>query len=297
MNIFPVLIFISFFLGACASSNLNSPSLPASYDETAPAATVGPLTITQKDLSEAAAQELKPIENDIYSIKNRRLDQLIRAQLWRIAAEERGISVAELQQKVSGDPEAFLEKLKKEHNVRVFLKAPRFSIPLGDSPMRGKENAPITIVEYSDFECPFCKQFQPTLHKIQDQYKNQVKFSFKHIPLPFHTKARQAHMASLCAGAQGKFWEYRDKLFERDSGLERDDLIRYAGSLGLSTDAFTVCLDSKQYAEVIDRDLAEARELGVQGTPTFFVNGRLLSGAQPFSRFSQLIDEELKSKK
>ncbi len=300
MSIILLAAFLSFLTGACASSSdvSSSPSAPSMlYDDTRPAATVGPFTISHKDLNEAAAKDLKPIESDIYRIKSKRLDLLIRAQLWRLAAEDRGVSVAQLQQKVAGNPEAFLEKLRKEYDVRVYLKPPRFSVPAGTSPVRGNPKAPVTIVEFTDFECPFCRKFQPTFHQILDQYQDQVKFVFKHAPLPFHLKARRAHTASLCAEAQGKFWEYRDLLFEQPGGLDREHLVGYGEKLGLSIDAFTACLDSGTYAEKIDQDLAEGHELGVQGTPTFFVNGRMLSGAQPFFRFSQMIDEELELRK
>lgn len=299
MNPIFLTVLLSLLASGCASSSEIGPSsAPAMfYDDTQPAATVGPFTISHKDLNEAAAKDLKPIESDIYRIKSKRLDLLIRAQLWRLAAQDRGVSVAELQQKVAGDPEAFLGKLGKEYDVHVFLKPPRFSVPAGSSPVRGNEKAPVTIVEFTDFECPFCRRFQPTFHQILDQYQDQVKFVFKHAPLPFHLKARKAHMASLCADAQGKFWEYRDLLFEQPGGLEQKNLVSYGEKLGLSMDAFTVCLDSDAYAEKIDQDLAEGHELGVQGTPTFFVNGRMLSGAQPFFRFAQMIDEELEIKK
>lgn len=169
----------------------------------------------------------------------------------------------------------------------------RVQISIDQSPILGNPKASVTIVEFSDFECPFCKSVQPTLKEIQQHYPNQVRLVFKNFPLRIHHNARQAHLAALCAEDQGKFWEYSDLLFQHQRMLKRGDLLHYANELKLATKPFELCLDSNTYASKIDRDLEEAANIGVEGTPAFLVNGRPLLGAQPFSSFQQIIDEEL----
>ena len=161
------------------------------------------------------------------------------------------------------------------------------------SPTKGNPNAPVTIVEFSDFECPFCGLAQPALKEVQNHYPSQVRFVFKNFPLRMHRHAWKAHLAALCAENQGKFWEYKDLLFQHQRELRRADLIRYANELNLAAKPFENCLDSEKYGSQIDRELEEAHHLGIDGTPAFLVNGKLIMGAQPFSSFQQIIDEEL----
>ena len=175
-------------------------------------------------------------------------------------------------------------------------KAFRFPVETEGSPSTGNPKAPVTIVEVSDFECPFCAMAQPTLQKIRERYPDQVRLVFKHFPLAFHEHARGAHIAAMCANEQGKFWDYRSRLFESQRALEHDQLIQYAQELGLDKAAFVTCLDSEKYLTKIEEDREEVLQYGIQGTPSFFVNGRLLPGAQPFSSFEQLIEEELQDK-
>jgi protein-disulfide isomerase len=132
---------------------------------------------------------------------------------------------------------------------------------------------------------------------IRKKYPEQVRFVFKHFPLPMHADARLAHLASLCAEEQGRFWEYRDIVFQNQRAIKRDDLTKYAGQLGLNKEVFSNCLDTEKYQSRIDNDIAEGAQFGVEGTPAFFVNGRFISGAQPLSSFQNIIDEELRKKK
>ena len=172
----------------------------------------------------------------------------------------------------------------------------RFPVDLEGSPATGNPKAPITIVEASDFECPFCSMAQSTLREVQERYPNQIKLVFKHFPLAFHEHALQAHLAATCAEEQGKFWEYRKILFENQRALHKENLIRYAQELGLNVESFVGCLEQEKYRSKIEEDREEVLGYGVQGTPSFFVNGRLLPGAQPFGSFQQVIDEELQLK-
>lgn len=158
----------------------------------------------------------------------------------------------------------------------------------------GDFNAPITLVEFSDFECPFCERHYPTLKKILNDYKGKVRLVYKHFPLSFHPNAQKAAEASECADEQGKFWEYHDKLFENQpNGYSLEKFKQWAKDLGLNTSKFNECLDSGKYAQKVQADYQEGIQKGVQGTPATFVNGQLVSGALPYEVFKQIIDQEL----
>lgn len=167
------------------------------------------------------------------------------------------------------------------------------SIDLLDSPVRGPSDAPITVVEFSDFQCGYCRKVHPVLMKIQEYYADQVKIVFKHFPLSFHKKALIAHRAAIAAQDQGKFWEMHDLIFNTSEDLSRSAMIKHAKSLNLDTSRFKDSLDSKNAEALIDRDMSLGREVGVTGTPAFFINGRKLVGAQPFSVFKEAIEGAL----
>jgi len=168
-----------------------------------------------------------------------------------------------------------------------------YDIEVGDSPVRGSKNAKITIVEWADFQCPFCVRVNPTLEQIDKEYGDKVRVVFKHLPLSMHNKARAAHQASEAAHRQGKFWEMHDRIFASPKDLSPETYLRYAREIGLDIDKYESDLSSSSVRKVVDADLALARKLGVSGTPSFFINGRFLSGAQPYGSFARLIDEEL----
>ncbi|MBI4372198.1 MAG: DsbA family protein [Candidatus Omnitrophica bacterium] len=168
-----------------------------------------------------------------------------------------------------------------------------FSIRLKGGPATGNPKAPVTIVEFTDFECPFCAAVQPTLREILANYPDDVRLVFKNLPLPMHRKAKQAHLAAMCADEQGKFWEYRNLLFQNPQRLDKDDLLKRADQAGLSRESFDTCLAQEKYASKIEEDLTEALEMGIQGTPAFMINGKLYSGAQPYDFFEQVIEKEL----
>jgi len=162
--------------------------------------------------------------------------------------------------------------------------------------VKGNPSAPVTIVEFSDFQCPFCTRVNPTIKQIFDTYGDKVRVVFKHNPLPFHKEAPLASEAALAAGAQGKFWEMHDALFANQRALQRADLDKYAAQLGLNLEQFAADLDSRKYKAQVDADLKHGAEIGVRGTPNFFINGKKLVGAQPFEAFKTKIDEALKGK-
>jgi protein-disulfide isomerase/copper chaperone CopZ len=164
-----------------------------------------------------------------------------------------------------------------------------------DNHVRGDFEAPITLVEFSDFECPFCGRHFPTLNKILSDYKGKVRLVYKHFPLSFHPNAQKAAEASECASEQGKFWEYHDKLFENQtSGYSLEKFKQWARDLGLNVTKFNDCLDSGKYAQKVQADYQEGLQKGVNGTPATFVNGQLVSGALPYEVFKQIIDSALK---
>src|SRR5262249_40032587 len=158
---------------------------------------------------------------------------------------------------------------------------------------KGPADAPVTIVEFSDFQCPFCGRVEPTLHQLLKEYPKQVRLFFKHYPLPFHQDAPLASEAALAAAAQGKFWEMHEKLFSHQTALKRPDLEKYAEELGLDLAKFKQSLDTTANKGRIAADTALATQVGVSGTPAFFINGRFLSGAQPYDKFKTLVDEEI----
>ncbi len=161
-----------------------------------------------------------------------------------------------------------------------------------DDPAVGPEDAPVLIVSFSDYQCPFCARFAlETLPQILEAYEGKVRFVFR--DFPFHTYAQKAAEAAECADDQGQFWAYHDTIFQNQSALTLDDLKKYAADLGLDTAAFDECLDLGKYEEEVQSDLQAGLGYGVGGTPTFFINGRVMVGAQPFAAFQALIEEEL----
>jgi protein-disulfide isomerase len=172
----------------------------------------------------------------------------------------------------------------------------RYSVNTKGSPRRGAEKAKLDVVEFSDFQCPFCARVNPTLNQITKEYGDQVAIVFKHLPLRMHTKAPAAHAAAEAAHRQDKFWEMHDLIFANQRELTQQKYEEYAQQLGLDVDRFRKDAASPAVKKKVDADAAEAARLGVSGTPGFFVNGRFVSGAKPFDSFKQLIDEELKKK-
>ncbi len=166
---------------------------------------------------------------------------------------------------------------------------------LDRDPAYGPEDAPITIIEYSDFECPFCKRhFDETYGKINEAYEGQIRYIFKHFPLiSIHPDALPAANASLCADEQGAFWPYHDYLFSGELGLNKEAFLAYAERLSLDMDEFTACVEDNRYEAQVLADMEIAHSLGVEATPTFFINGIMLEGAYPFENFVQIIDAEL----
>jgi protein-disulfide isomerase len=187
----------------------------------------------------------------------------------------------------------FLTALKEKAGVKILLEPPRVAISTADDPSLGPTGAQVTVVEFSDFECPYCARVAPSLKALRERYGDRIRVVFRDYPLPMHKHAIAAAEAAQCAHQQGKFWEMHDRLFANQRSLEPADFNRYATELGLDLQRFAECLASERRAAAWQRDVADASRYGVSVTPTFFINGRLLTGAQPYQSLVNVIDEEL----
>jgi protein-disulfide isomerase len=172
----------------------------------------------------------------------------------------------------------------------------KFDVRLGDAPVKGPATAPVTLIAFSDFQCPFCSRAVPTVRQLESDYQGKLRIAFKQFPLPFHDHAHLAAEAALAANEQGKFWQYHDKLFANQQALERPALETYAQELGLDMAKFRAALDSGKFKDKVDAEAKEGAAVGTTGTPTFFINGTRLVGAQPLDAFKAVIDKELKTK-
>lgn len=187
---------------------------------------------------------------------------------------------------------AYIKNLRSQATVALHLPAPRVPVNMKDTPVRGAADAKVMIVEYADYECPYCQQIQPTLDKVEADYKGKVAFAYKDVPLPMHAHAQKASEAAHCASDQGKYWEFHDKMFETKQ-LDLPQLKEHAAALKLDTKAFGKCLESNQYEGLVKSQLAEAQGFQLQGTPSFFINGRFFSGGLTYEQFKAILDEEL----
>ena len=187
---------------------------------------------------------------------------------------------------------------RKEHGVVINLRKPgrpKVSIPVGDAPTMGPEDAKVTIIEYSDFQCPYCAKAESTVKRIQKNYAGKIRLVYKNFPLGFHNEAFVSAEAGFCAHEQSNdfFWKLHDKMLADPRGLKREGLKQKATELGLDVNRFEKCLDDKKYFSRVNRDIAEGTKFGVNSTPIFFVNGVVVKGAKSYEEFAKIIDEEL----
>ncbi len=181
--------------------------------------------------------------------------------------------------------------------VTVPADVQRYDIPVDDDYVYGNVDAPITIVEFSDFECPYCQRWYDQVWKrLREEYPDQVRLVYRDFPLPGHPNSTPSAEAANCAGEQGEYYAFHDLLFNGEMGLSVDAFLNYAGDLNLNLDEFKKCLEERRYQAEVEADYAWASEFGVSSTPTFFINGIPLVGAQPFEVFKQVIDLELAGK-
>jgi protein-disulfide isomerase len=187
--------------------------------------------------------------------------------------------------------DSYLSRLRSRERIVVLLAPPRTAVPIDPARVRGPANAPITIVEFSDFECPHCDGVEDTLRQLESRYPTQIRLAYR--DFPFHPRSEPAAEAARCALAQGEYWPYHDVLFDNQQHLERGDLSKYAARLKMDAKQFDQCIAHKRYAVDIQHDREEGDKLGITATPTFFINGMILIGATPMEDFARLIDPEL----
>ena len=201
------------------------------------------------------------------------------------------------QAKIQQAREDYAKSLRAGTDVIVLLAPPKIHVGYDPARLRGNARAPVMIVEFSDYQCPFCRQVEPTLKELLAKYGERVSLAYRDFPLSqIHPQAQLAAEASRCAGEQGKFWEYHDQLYN-SANLERSALTDYSRTLQLDEKQFNSCLASGKYKAQVDRDLQEGTQAGVSGTPGFFVNGLPMSGAQPLEAFTRVVEEELARKR
>lgn len=187
---------------------------------------------------------------------------------------------------------AYVADLKKQATLQVMLQAPTATLEVKDAYLRGPKNAPVTLVEFADYECPYCQRVKPDLQKLQTEYGDKVAIVYKDFPLPMHHRAQKAAEAARCAGEQGKFWEFNDVLFYSKQ-LDISNLKQDAHVLKLDEQRFNQCLDNGTEAAAVKKDLEEGKHLGLSGTPSFFVNGHFISGAVEYSALKEMVDQQL----
>ncbi len=191
-----------------------------------------------------------------------------------------------------------MTELSEAHEVVILLEPVRVEIDNEGSPAIGPRNAPVTLTEFSDFECPYCGRFFDTLNQLKSEYGDQLRIVFRQYPLETHPNAFKAAEASLCADEQDMFWPLHDLLFQEQDSLGVEAIKEKAGRLGLDAVAFAACLDSGKHAERIERDMREADRLGLNGTPFVFINGvQVPGGAAPYDVIATMIDQELERRR
>ncbi len=190
----------------------------------------------------------------------------------------------------------FVDQLETKYGVITYLQPLRIDVATEGHPSHGPADAPVTILEFSDFECPYCQAMLGTIKNVQEAYGEKVRLVYRQFPLnSIHPNAQKAAEASLCANDQGRFWEMHDLMFEDQSGLSVEALTKKAESLELDASTFERCLTSNKYAERVKQDVMDGTVVGVTGTPAVFINGRPLVGNVPYDQLTEIIDDELKA--
>jgi protein-disulfide isomerase len=296
-------------------------------------ATVGNRSITLREVEQAVALPLYLADQQRNQLLQQATQNLINEELLAAEASKKGISVPQLLdeasqsesiarlanlpvpvKRLSPSPtredkgtsldtqeqvrirQALLVFLRRKTDIHMTLpnlEPPILAVSTDDNPSLGPDHAPITIVEFSDFQCPYCQQSVRILKQLRDMYGEKIRLVYRDYPGPNHPYAPQAAEAARCAGEQGRFWEYHDLLFGRQSPGKGWDFVALAKELGLQLNVFDSCLNSGRFREEITKDLQDGLKLGIASTPTFFINGRPLVGAQPLSTFQALIDRVL----
>ena len=250
---------------------------------------------SQEDLLKKEVEDkvVEPTEKEIADMYEQFKDRL---QGMDLTAASPLIREQLLRQKQGERFQVYLEELKTKHNVKITLPypdLPRQQVSADDDPFLGTDGAPIEIIQFAEFQCPYCGKVGPTIDRLLEEYPGKLKIVYRDFPLGFHDRAIPAAVAANCAGEQGKYWEMHGVLMDNQTKLSDTDLAGFAQGVGVDMDKWTTCLkDPAQEAEV-KKDMEDASAVGVTGTPAFFINGVLLSGAVPYDQFKSIIDKEL----
>ena len=258
----------------------------ALLEQDAKARNLDPETVVEQDIT---AKVVEPTDEDAALFFAQNPARLESATLDQARP---AIKAYLLQQRTLAARQQYMDGLRTNASVRITLDPPRQVVATAGRPSKGPENAPITLVEFSDFQCRFCLTAFPTVQQVLSTYGDRIRFVYRHYPLASHTRARPAAEAAACADEQGRFWAFHDRLFGSQA-LSDADLKEHAAQLGLDATQFNACYDDRKYTADVDADIRAGNEAGVSGTPAFYINGRMLSGAQPFEAFKKIIDEEL----
>jgi protein-disulfide isomerase len=246
----------------------------------------------RKQEVEAKVEPVSDVQaKDFYDANKARFGQLTEPEA--LDQIHKGLGQQRLQRRLS----EYVGELRAKASVKVLLDPYRIEIAAGDDPAKGPAEAPVMLVEFSDFQCPFCARVGPALKRVEDTYGDKVRIVFKDFPLlQIHPNAAKAAEAGACAADQGKFWPLHDKMFENQAKLAVPDLKQHAKDAGLDASAFDQCLDSGQKSAEWNQDLKDGESYGVNATPSVFVNGRLVAGGATFEKFAEIIDDELTRK-
>jgi protein-disulfide isomerase len=302
----------------CGHAAQSSPSAEAAQGETV--AIVDGVPVSREELEAAVAAQIAKLDEQAYGIRRDQLEALVADEVTKkvpaVTDADLDAFIAANRERMPADPaairgqirgyleeqrttarrSAFVDELRRKSKVEVLLKPPpifRASIDIDGAPIRGPKVAPVTIVEYSDFHCPYCRRVQPTLLQLLAKYPTEVRLIYKHLPLDnLHPQARKFAEASWCAGEQNRFWQFHDAVYA-EANPTGVPLSALAGKSGLDVAQFESCVASGKAAPVVQAQANEGARHGVNGTPGFFINGRPLSGAVPYETFVRLIDEEL----
>jgi protein-disulfide isomerase len=243
---------------------------------------------TEALLQDEAAARAQVSDEDMRAFYERNKER-VAAEFDEVAPQIRRHLERQAQGEAVGE---YLAALRDERDVEVLLETPRLEVA-ATGPARGPEDAPVTIIEFSDYQCPYCRRVEPVVEQLLERYPEQVRLVYRHFPLEsIHPEARAAAEAAVCAEEQGRFWELHEQLFTNED-MSAEALQGYAEQVGLDMDAFQACLEAPETKRRIETDLAAGREVGVTGTPAFFVNGIPLRGARPLADFVAVVEGEL----
>lgn len=309
-----------------------SQNCESSIADQAPIATIGGQPVFLHQASPALQGQLARLRQTQFELEEKAIDEVISRQLLANEAKRKELSVEELLERevdvkisepTAGELEAyslagkstddqvalrellrkakikaarqqFADQLRAQRQVAVLIRPPTVDVACDLARMRGGHDSPVTIIEFSDFSCPYCKRAEQTLKQVMAKYGEKVSLSYRDFPLvQIHPYAKTAAEAARCALEYGKFWEYHDLLFASSSELDLETLVDEARKIGIDEHQFGSCVMSGKHRSEVDRDIDDGLPAGVQTTPAFFINGVYLSGAQPIESFQKIIDQEL----